>query len=224
MRRKLTFADRAEAGRMLAERLAALRLEAPLVLALPRGGVPVAAEIARALDAPLDLVIARKIGVPMQPELAMGAVVDGDTPIVVRNEDVIGMAGIDESEFQAVCRDELAEIKRRRQRYVGDRQPVPIAGKTAIVVDDGIATGATVRAALRATRLRKPRQLVLATPVAPTDTLRDLRSEVDDLVCLESHELFGSIGAYYTDFRQVGDEEVISLLASSGQARREARA
>jgi predicted phosphoribosyltransferase len=220
----MPFRNRIEAGSELARALSRYRDQDPVVLALPRGGVPVAAEIARALDAPLDLVIARKIGVPMQPELAMGAVVDGDTPIVVRNEDVIGMAGVDESEFQVVCRDELAEIKRRRQRYLGDRRPVAIAGKTAIVVDDGIATGATVRAALRATRLRKPRQLVLATPVAPTDTLRALRSDVDDLVCLESHEFFGSIGAYYADFRQVGDDEVISLLASSGRARREARA
>jgi predicted phosphoribosyltransferase len=191
---------------------------------LPRGGVPVAAEIARALDAPLDLVIVRKIGVPFQPELAMGAVVDGETPIVVRNEDVINLSGVGESEFQAVCRDELAEIERRRRRYLGGRQPVVIAGRTAIVVDDGIATGATVRAALRATRLRKPRQLVLATPVAPADTIRELRSEADEVVCLEEHEFFGSIGAYYADFRQVGDDEVIALLAASKPVRQEAGA
>jgi predicted phosphoribosyltransferase len=154
----------------------------------------------------------------------MGAVVDGETPIVVRNEDVINLSGVGESEFQAVCRDELAEIERRRRRYLGGRQPVVIAGRTAIVVDDGIATGATVRAALRATRLRKPRQLVLATPVAPADTIRELRSEADEVVCLEEHEFFGSIGAYYADFRQVGDDEVIALLAASKPVRQEAGA
>jgi predicted phosphoribosyltransferase len=220
----MPFTNRTDAGIALAAALSRYRDRDPAVLALPRGGVPVAAEIARALDAPLDLVIVRKIGVPFQPELAMGAVVDGETPIVVRNEDVINLSGVGESEFQAVCRDGLAEIERRRRRYLGGRQPVVIAGRTAIVVDDGIATGATVRAALRATRLRKPRQLVLATPVAPADTIRELRSEADEVVCLEEHEFFGSIGAYYADFRQVGDDEVIALLAASKPARQEAGA
>jgi predicted phosphoribosyltransferase len=220
----MPFTNRTDAGIALAAALSRYRDRDPVVLALPRGGVPVAAEIARALDAPLDLVIVRKIGVPFQPELAMGAVVDGETPIVVRNEDVINLSGVGESEFQAVCRDELAEIERRRRRYLGGRQPVVIAGRTAIVVDDGIATGATVRAALRATRLRKPRQLVLATPVAPADTIRELRSEADEVVCLEEHEFFGSIGAYYADFRQVGDDEVIALLAASKPVRQEAGA
>jgi putative phosphoribosyl transferase len=219
----MPFTNRTDAGIVLAAALSRYRDQDPVVLALPRGGVPVAAKIARALDAPLDLVIVRKIGVPFQPELAMGAVVDGDSPFVVRNEDVIKLSGVGESEFQAVCRDELAEIERRRRRYLGGRRAVGIAGRTAIVVDDGIATGATIRAALRATRLRKPRQLVLATPVAPTDTLRELRSEVDELVCLEEHEIFGSIGVYYADFRQVSDDEVISLLAASKPVRQEAR-
>jgi len=220
----MPFTNRTDAGIALAAALSRYRDRDPVVLALPRGGVPVAAEIARALDAPLDLVIVRKIGVPFQPELAMGAVVDGETPIIVRNEDVINLSGVGESEFQAVCRDELAEIIRRRQRYLGGRQPVGLAGRTAIVIDDGIATGATVRAALRATRLRKPRQLVLATPVAPTDTLRELRSEADEVICLEQHDFFGSIGAYYADFRQVGDDEVIALLAASKPVRQEAGA
>jgi predicted phosphoribosyltransferase len=214
----MPFADRTEAGTALAAALARFRGEDPVLLALPRGGVPVAFEIARALDAPLDLVVARKIGVPFQPELAMGAVVDGDTPIVVRNDDVIAATGIGESAFEAVCRREIGEIKRRRARYLGGRPPVDIAGKTAIVVDDGIATGATVRAALRATRTRGPKRLVLATPVAPDDTLRDLKSEVDEIVCLESHEHFGSIGTYYDDFSQVGDDEVIALLAAARPA------
>ena len=184
-----------------------------MVLALPRGGVPVAAEVAQALDAPLDLVLVRKIGVPWQPELAMGAVVDGASPLIVRNEDVIRMTGIDEAQFKATCDREIAEITRRRQRYLGDRARVDVAGRVAIVVDDGIATGATTRAALRATRMRNPTKLVLAVPVAPTDSLAEMRAEADDVVCLEDHTFFSAIGLYYYDFRQVSDEEVIALLA-----------
>jgi predicted phosphoribosyltransferase len=208
----MPFKDRAEAGRKLALALAGYRDQLPVVLALPRGGVPVAAEIAAALEAPLDLVLVRKIGVPFQPELAMGAVVDGGSPIVVRNEDVIRLAGLSEAEFEAVRDSELIEIDRRRQRYLGHRERVEVAGRTAIVVDDGIATGATTRAALRATRLRKPQRLVLAVPVAPSESLAAMREEADDVVCLESHELFGAIGFYYKDFRQISDEEVISIL------------
>jgi predicted phosphoribosyltransferase len=208
----MPFKDRAEAGRKLALALAGYRDQLPVVLALPRGGVPVAAEIAAALEAPLDLVLVRKIGVPFQPELAMGAVVDGGSPIVVRNEDVIRLAGLSEAEFEAVRDSELIEIDRRRQRYLGHRKRVEVAGRTAIVVDDGIATGATTRAALRATRLRKPQRLVLAVPVAPSESLAAMREEADDVVCLESHELFGAIGFYYKDFRQISDEEVISIL------------
>jgi predicted phosphoribosyltransferase len=211
----MPFVNRTEAGIALAAALSRFRDQDPVVLALPRGGVPVAFEIARALDAPLDLVVARKIGVPFQPELAMGAVVNGDMPIVVRNDDVIAVTGVAEAEFEAVCRRETAEIRRRRDRYLGGRAPADVAGKTAIVVDDGIATGATVRAALRATRTRRPKLLVLATPVAPNDTLKEMRSEVDEIVCLESHEFFGSIGAYYDDFSQVSDDEVVALLAAA---------
>lgn len=211
----MPFTNRTEAGRRLAARLTQHRGADPVILALPRGGVPVAAEVASALDAPLDLVVARKIGVPFQPELAMGAVVNGDTPIVVRNDDVIRLAGVAETEFDAVCKEEMAEIKRRRNRYLGGRRPINVTGKTVVVVDDGIATGATVRAALRATRMRSPRRLILATPVAPGDTLAELRSEVDDVVCLESPGSFGSIGAFYSDFDQVRDDEVVALLAAT---------
>jgi predicted phosphoribosyltransferase len=174
--------------------------------------VPVAAEVAALFKAPLDLILVRKIGVPFQPELAMGAVVDGGAPIIVRNEDVIRLAGIDESEFKAICDSELAEIERRRQQYIGSRERVDVSGRTAIVTDDGVATGATTRAALRATRMRNPKRLVLAVPVAPTDSLPELRQEADDVVCLEDHEIFGAIGFYYRDFRQVSDEEVIKML------------
>ncbi len=183
------------------------------MLALPRGGVPVAAKVAAALDAPLDLILVRKIGVPFQPELAMGAVVDGIEPIIVRNEDVIRLSGVSESEFNAIRDEQLAEIERRRKLYLGDRPHPQIAGRTVIVVDDGVATGATTRAALRATRMRKPSKLVLAVPVAPTESLQALRDEADEIVCLEDYEEFGAIGLFYSDFRQVSDTEVIELLA-----------
>ena len=183
-----------------------------MILALPRGGVPVAAEVAATFHAPLDLILVRKIGVPIQPELAMGAVVDGGAPIIVRNEDVIRLAGIDETEFKAICDSELAEIERRRQRYLGSRERSDVAGRIAIVIDDGIATGATIRAALRATRMRNPKKLVLAVPVAPTDNLAALHSDADEVVCLEDYEFFEAIGLYYANFNQVTDEEVIEML------------
>ncbi|MEJ2378121.1 MAG: phosphoribosyltransferase family protein, partial [Pseudolabrys sp.] len=198
--------------------LASYKDQQPVVLALPRGGVPVAAQVAKVLHAPLDLILVRKIGVPMQPELAMGAVVDGATPLIVRNEDVITLASVSETEFKKVCDQELAEIERRRGRYLGGRARAEVEGKTAIVIDDGVATGATTRAALRATRLRKPKKLVLAVPVAPTETLPAMREEADDVVCLEDHELFGAIGYYYSDFRQISDQEVIDTLARFAQA------
>ncbi|MCC6949728.1 MAG: phosphoribosyltransferase [Bradyrhizobiaceae bacterium] len=209
----MPFTDRADAGRRLAASLAKFKSDCPVILALPRGGVPVAAEIAAALEAPLDLILVRKIGVPYQPELAMGAVVDGSQPIIVRNEDVIRLTGVSEEEFQVVCQTELAEIERRRRRYLGNRPHPQVEGRCAIVVDDGIATGATIRAALRATRMRNPRTLMLAVPVAPTSTLAELRNEADEIVCLEDYEPFGAIGLFYSDFRQVSDEEVIAMLA-----------
>jgi putative phosphoribosyl transferase len=209
----MAFTDRSDAGRRLARALLSLRGQRPVVLALPRGGVPVAAEVAATLDAPLDLVLVRKIGVPEQPELAMGAVVDGGAPIVVRNEDVIALAGVDEAEFRAIRDRELGEIERRRRLYVGNRASADIAGRTAIVIDDGVATGATTTAALRATRMRGPRRLVLAVPVAPTDTMAALREEADEVICLETHASFGAIGFYYADFRQLSDQEVRDIVA-----------
>jgi predicted phosphoribosyltransferase len=209
----MSFENRLDAGRKLAHALAGYKDQHPVILALPRGGVPVAAEVAAALQAPLDLILVRKIGVPIQPELAMGAVVDGGAPVVVRNENVIRLAGIDESEFKATCESELAEIERRRERYLGNRPRIDVAGRVAIVIDDGIATGATTRAALRATRMRKPSKLVLAVPVAPTDTLAAMREEADHVVCLEDHEFFGAIGLYYFDFSQTSDREVIDAIA-----------
>lgn len=210
----MPFIDRDDAGRQLSKALARYKDRKPIILALPRGGVPVAAKVAEVLHAPLDLLLVRKIGVPFQPELAMGAVVDGASPLTVRNEEVISLAGISEHEFSAVRDQQLSEIERRRKMYVGDRPHPELSGHTVIVVDDGIATGATTRAALQAVRLRKPSELVLAVPVAPTDTLKKLAGEADEIVCLEDYEEFGAIGFFYSDFRQVSDDEVVELLAS----------
>jgi putative phosphoribosyl transferase len=209
----MAFANRTEAGRKLAGALTGYRNKRVVVLALPRGGVPVAKEVAAALGAPLDLVLVRKIGVPSQPELAMGAVVDGPDPLVVRNDDVIELAGIGTSEFNAVRDRELAEIQRRRTQYLGNRPHPDLKDRVVIVVDDGIATGATTRAALRAVRQRRPKKLILAVPVAPTSSLSDLRDEADQIVCLEAHDRFGAIGYFYADFSQVSDREVKGILA-----------
>ncbi len=209
----MPFANRSEAGRKLAAALARYANRGAVVLALPRGGVPVAREVAAALGATLDLVLVRKIGVPMQPELAMGAVVDGPRPLTVRNDDVIALAGVSQDEFDRVRDHEIAEIARRRQAYLGTRPHPDVAGRIAIIIDDGIATGATMRAALRAVRARKPEKLVLAVPVAPTDTLAELGDEADEIVCLEDHRAFGAIGYFYADFSQVSDREVTDILA-----------
>lgn len=211
----MPFINRTDAGRRLADVLEKYKAEDAVVLALPRGGVPVAAEIAARIGAPLDLVLVRKIGVPFQRELAMGAVVDGAAPIIVRNEDVIRQADISESEFHAACEREMLEIERRRRLYLGSRTPHEVRGRVAIVVDDGIATGATTLAALRAVRARGPRTLVLAVPVAPTRTLDSLRNKVDELICLEDHEPFGAIGFFYHDFRQLEDGDVIAFLKAA---------
>jgi putative phosphoribosyl transferase len=209
------YTDRRDAGRRLAHELIRFKGDNPVVLALPRGGVVVAAEVAAALDAALDLVLVRKIGVPIQPELAMGAVVDGARPHIIRNEDIIDEARISEAEFSRVCKAELLEIERRRSRYLSDRPRADVTDRVVIVVDDGIATGATVRAALEAILERKPKWLVLAVPVAPPDALEDLADVTDEIVCLQSPEHFYALGLYYEDFRQVGDAEVIALLNSA---------
>jgi putative phosphoribosyl transferase len=209
------FEDRTAAGRLLATELARFASERPVVLALPRGGVPIGFEIARALDAPLDLVLVRKIGAPFQPELAVGAVVNGSSPEIVLNRDVLEHFQVEDSYIAEASRRQLEEIERRRQLYLAGRPKVEVAGRTAIVVDDGIATGATMEAALRATRRREPRRLVLATPVAPPETIDRLRPEVDEVVCLATPESFGAIGAFYRDFRQLCDEDVIRLLAEA---------
>jgi predicted phosphoribosyltransferase len=208
----MLFQDREDAGRQLARALVKYKSRHPVILALPRGGVPVAAEVAESLEAPLDLILVRKIGTPMQPELAMGAVVDGEQPVIVRNQDVIDLTGVSDETFDAVCKKELAEIDRRRERYLGNRDRADVQGQVAIIVDDGIATGATTLAAIQALRKREPKELILAVPVAPLDTLQRLHTEVDAIVCLDTPRDFGAIGYYYRDFRQVSDDEVIAIL------------
>jgi putative phosphoribosyl transferase len=219
---RLPYPDRAAAGRALAERLAAHRFVAPpVVLALPRGGVPVALPVARRLRAPLDLLLVRKIGVPWQPELALAAVVEGEPPALVIDEEVQRMVGATRAELDAAMADALAEIRRRRAHYLAGRAPVPLEGRTAIVVDDGIATGTTVRAALQGLRQRRPAALVLAVPVAPADTLARLRTEADEVVCLHQPSPFRAVGLHYVDFHQVGDDEVVAALREADAAARE---
>ena len=211
MRGKI-FTDRKQAGQLLAEEVVRRGYRDPIVLGLPLGGVPVAAEVAAALKAPLDVVLVRKIGAPMQRELAMGAVVDGDAPEIVRNEDVIREFGITDDEFQREAEQQLRIIEARRALWVAGRTRAPVKDKTVIIVDDGIATGATIRASLHALKTQGPRRTVVATPVAPRDAVESLRQEADDVICLETPEYFGAIGFFYLNFSQVSDAEVTSIL------------
>jgi putative phosphoribosyl transferase len=209
------FRDRREAGRRLAERLLTYRNDKPVVLALPRGGVPVAAEVAQALDAPLDVLVVRKLGAPGQPELGIGAVVDGDHPRTVVNEEIASALGVSEEYLLREIRSQLTEVDRRQTAYRQGRPALDVSDRTAIVVDDGIATGGTVRAALRGVRRLGPRRVVLAVPVAPIETLEALRAECDDVVCLHAPMTFYAIGEFYRDFGQTSDAEVVKLLADA---------
>jgi len=206
------FLNRAEAGKALAAELAGRTLKDPVVLALPRGGVPVGIEVARDLGAPMDLVMVRKIGVPGQPELAVAAVVNGEDPQLIINDSIAAHARLSREDIEHLAQAQLAEIARRRAIYLKGRAAVALEGRTAIVVDDGIATGATMRVSLKAVRRRRPGKLILAVPVAAPDTLDALREEVDEVVCLlEPRPLFG-VGAHYADFGQTSDDEVVRLM------------
>lgn len=208
----MLFSDRQEAGRRLAAELGRFKSAEPAILALPRGGVPVGFEIALALDAPLDVVLVRKIGAPGMSELAIGAIVDGEQLDKIIDRELVAELAVPQSYLDAEIARQAAEIERRRRVYFKGRAPVTVAGRTALVVDDGIATGATMRAALRAIRRRSPAKLVLAVPVAPPHTVEALRPEVDEIVCLATPENFYAIGQFYADFRQLDDEDVITLL------------
>jgi putative phosphoribosyl transferase len=206
------FRDRADAGRQLAGVLDGLRDQSAVVIGLPRGGVVVAAEVAQALDAPLDILVVRKLGSPYQPELGIGAVVDGDAPQILLEPDLVQRLGVDEQYIRDEARRQVEEIHRREAAYRGGRPATPLEGRTVIVVDDGVATGVSTRIALRALRAKRPARLILAVPVGAPETLRSLQAEADEVIALEAPDDFRAVGQFYTDFDQTSDEEVIELL------------
>ncbi|MEV0040787.1 phosphoribosyltransferase family protein [Streptomyces sp. NPDC050804] len=217
----MRFVDRTAAGRRLAEELERMDLDDPVVLGLPRGGIPVAYEVARALGAPLDVIAVRKLGVPYQPELGFGAI--GEDGVRIMNDDVLRAARVGPRERAAVERDARQALELRLRRYRGDRPPAGLLGRTAVIVDDGMATGSTAFAACRVARARGAARVVLAVPLAPADALAWLGQEADAVVCLSSPEYFGSVGQWYVDFAQTSDDEVAALLtrgAMSGERER----
>ena len=211
----MLFPDRVEAGRRLASelvrRLPELRDEDPIVLAIPRGGVPVGYEVARALEAPLDLFIARKLGAPGHEELGIGAVAPGGTRFL--DADAIRMLDVSDAYIEEVTRKELAELERRLRRFRGDRPAPRLEGRAVILVDDGLATGVTALASLAALRLQRPRRLVFAAPVCSVEGAEVVTRQADDIVCVAMPERFFGVGAWYSDFTQTTDEEVVELLA-----------
>jgi putative phosphoribosyl transferase len=210
----MRFTDRASAGRLLAAELLKLDLKRPVVFALPRGGLPVALEAAQALKAPLDILLVRKIGVPWQRELAAGAVAD-DAQNLVFNKAVIAEAGMQRRQVEEAAKAEMKEIERRRALYLRGRAPIDVKGREAIIVDDGIATGSTVQAAIMALKRREPSRVIVATPVAPRETVAELKALADDVVCLSAPQAFFAISAYYDDFRQLTDEDVVKVLSQA---------
>ncbi len=215
-RQQVRFADRADAGRQLAERLLPFAYENPLVIGLPRGGIPVAREVALALHAPLDFLAVRKLGAPHNPEYGIGAVAEGDVRLI--DAEAIAILGLRNDVVDAIAARETAEVERRAMLYRDDSAPLDVKGHTAIVVDDGVATGVTDAAALRALRRRGPHRLILAVPVCPPDSARRLREDADELIALQQPSSFFGVGQFYEDFTQVSDEEVVSTLAEFGHA------
>lgn len=209
------FRDRVHAGGLLAEALAGRSFENAVVLALPRGGVPVAMAVAEALHAPLDLILVRKLGAPTQPELAVGAVVDGAQPEIVLNDAIVAELGVSQAEINRIAAWELGVIAKRRQRWLSGRPPTSLAGCTALIVDDGIATGATVRAAVHAVRRQGAVKVIVATPVAPAEVVAGLAEIADDVVVLETPRPFHAIGRFYDDFSQLSDDDVTRMLADA---------
>jgi putative phosphoribosyl transferase len=215
----MLFADRSEAGRRLALELRHLQGDpSVVVLGLPRGGVPVALEVARSLGVRLDVMMVRKLGVPRQPELAMGAIGEGGVRIV--NEDVVRRAGVTERELEEVAAKELVELQRRALRFRGPRRQVSLQGHTVVVVDDGLATGATARAACEAARGQGAARVVLAVPVAPHDWVERMTGSADEYVCVSAPLRFSAVGEFYGDFSQTTDEQVIECLRRAGPVRR----
>jgi len=213
----IQFPNRAVAGRMLAERLRAYAgRNDVMVLAVPRGGVPVGYEVAHALGVELDVLIVRKLGVPQQPELAMGAIASDGARYL--NEEVLQHAHVSDSALRQVVAAETAELERRERLYRGDRLPPDITGRTVIVVDDGMATGASMRAAVLALRSKRPTHIVVAVPVAPEDAAERLQGAADEFVCLQNPRLFYAVGQFYQDFAQTSDEQVRALLKRSWNA------
>lgn len=204
------FRDRVDAGQRLAKRLESYRHASPVVFAIPRGGVPVGAEIARWLDAELDVVVARKLGAPFHAELAIGAVTaDGERFL---SQDIISQLRVDDAYLEQITKEQGEEARRREQRFRGGRPPVDVKGRTALLVDDGLATGATMRAAARSLRKREPGRLVVAVPVGSREACAALRKDADEVVCLAEPDPFYAIGLYYEHFEQVEDAEVLRLL------------
>jgi putative phosphoribosyl transferase len=210
------FRDRHEAGTQLGERLRDLRAQHPVVLGLPRGGVPVAAEVARLLGAPLDVLVVRKLGCPWQPELGVGAIGEGGVRIV--DERMVADLRISRAELDEIATREAAELERRVARYRRGRPPLELAGRTVIVVDDGIATGATARAGVQVARERGAERVILAVPVAPFESVRSLRRVADEVVCLGSPAVFWAVGQFYEDFSQTSDAEVAEALAGAARS------
>lgn len=213
LRRTQRFQDRQAAGRALAERMLRMGLSQPVVLGLPRGGVPVAAEVAEALRAPLDVLVARKIGLPGQPEFGVGAIAEGGDPLL--DDDVLARLGVSATDLAGTIRRERDELQRRVVHYRGDRPLPPLAGRSVVLVDDGLATGVTARASLRALRAAAPARLVLAVPVCAPDSAVALGAEADDVVCVLQPAGFGAVGAWYDRFDQTSDDEVLRLLHRS---------
>uniref|UniRef100_UPI003C7BB6F3 phosphoribosyltransferase family protein n=1 Tax=Streptomyces sp. rh155 TaxID=3028728 RepID=UPI003C7BB6F3 len=207
----MQFTDRTDAGRRLAVALRHLGRRDPVVLGLPRGGVPVAYEVAQALGAPLDVIVVRKLGVPYHPELGFGAIGEGGVRVI--SEEIVRRTGVGEKDLVAVERAEAAELVRRAHAYREGRPRLPLEGRAVVVVDDGVATGATARAACQVVRAQGAAYVVLAVPVAPPDAAARLREDADEVVCLSAPVLFSAVGEWYRDFSQTSDEEVVALLA-----------
>jgi putative phosphoribosyl transferase len=212
----LPYRDRAEAGRQLAAALSGHRGKGVLVLGIPRGGVPVAAVVARELDADLDIVVARKLGAPGQPELAIGAVTANGGRYL--NDEYIEALGVTDGYLAAEVERKMAEAHERQAHMRGDRQPIPVAGRTVLVVDDGLATGATMRAALRSVRRGEPARLIMAAPVGSPEACREMQAEADDVLCLAQPEPFYAVGLYYQHFEPTDELEVRRLLEAAGRA------